>query len=306
MGFGFRFIFACMPHLSVFSIVVVDFVVRPLQDIPVSSSTYRFTKQLLANALPEDSVVRALLIRQARVSEKPLKVSFLMSGGSYVWSPDSEHVVLSGGVDYGFRVVFVDSELNSGRLGFRVEAGSVIDELLGVRGVFTVYGAFRVSVEPVGASVINSGELGVGLVGSDYVKVSFQTPTLLQYPKHPRLGVRESVHALYPHPVLLMLSLIRRWNAYERFDKVGLSHAIYAPYELREVNHSIRPVTISVGKTRTRGFIGWLILRPVSRSEARLRNYMKLLDMANYLGVGRSTSIGLGAVKVTPIRLGNA
>jgi CRISPR/Cas system endoribonuclease Cas6 (RAMP superfamily) len=33
---------------------------------------------------------------------------------------------------------------------------------------------------------------------------------------------------------------------------------------------------------------------------------MRLLDMANYLGVGRSTSIGLGAVKVTPIRLGNA
>jgi CRISPR/Cas system endoribonuclease Cas6 (RAMP superfamily) len=28
--------------------------------------------------------------------------------------------------------------------------------------------------------------------------------------------------------------------------------------------------------------------------------------MANYLGVGRSTSIGLGAVRVVPIRLGNA
>ena len=103
-----------------------------------------------------------------------------------------------------------------------------------------------------------------------------------------------------------ILSLLRRWNAYERFDKVGLSHAIYAPYELREVNHSIRPVTISVGRTRTRGFIGWLIAKPVSRSEVRLRNYMRLLDMANYLGVGRSTSIGLGTVRVVPIRLGNA
>jgi CRISPR/Cas system endoribonuclease Cas6 (RAMP superfamily) len=28
--------------------------------------------------------------------------------------------------------------------------------------------------------------------------------------------------------------------------------------------------------------------------------------MANYLGVGRSTSIGLGAVRVVPIKLGNA
>ena len=49
-----------------------------------------------------------------------------------------------------------------------------------------------------------------------------------------------------------------------------------------------------------------MIVKPVSRSEVRLRNYMRLLDMANYLGVGRSTSIGLGTVRVVPIRLGNA
>ena len=89
-------------------------------------------------------------------------------------------------------------------------------------------------------------------------------PTLLQYPRHPRLGVRDSVHALYSHPVIPILSLLRRWNAYERFDKVGLSHAIYAPYELREVNHSIRPVTISVGKRRTRR-VHWLVNTEASK-----------------------------------------
>lgn len=237
--------------------------------------------------------------RLRRVPDKPIRFSMVRDGrGRYLWGDGASPIVVRGGLEYSFDIVYIDSPSFGASLG----VDDVSRMLIELSGDYVVYGNYRVRIEPREVRVLSSDSLGGDLRGCLYVKVMFRTPTLLQYPKHPRLRIRESIHALYPQPLLIMLSLVRKWNRYEGVERMGISNAIFAPYELREVNHEIRPVTVHMGRVRTRGFVGWIIYRVVSRSDRRVENYLRLLDMGRYTGVGRSTTMGLGLMNLVPLR----
>jgi CRISPR-associated endoribonuclease Cas6 len=73
---------------------------------------------------------------------------------------------------------------------------------------------------------------------------------------------------------------------------------------LREVDYRISPVTVYYDeKRRPRGFIGRVLyhLAPTRRQKRR-RNLLRLLDYANYVGVGKSRTMGFGMVSVKPFK----
>ncbi|MGC9137324.1 CRISPR-associated endoribonuclease Cas6, partial [Caldivirga sp.] len=245
-------------------------------------------------AVGMDGLVSRLAL--SRLSNKPIKFSLITNANGYpLWGDGSRPLMLRSGVEYGFRVIVVDTYNDS------IDTSKLMDELTTISGLHKIYGSYMVNVDLVGALVRSSEELGSELSGNSYFKVTFKSPTLLQYPKHPRLNIRESINALYPYPMLLILSLVKSWNSYEKYDKLGVAHAIYAPYELREIDHRIKPVTIHMGDVKERGFIGWIIYGLRARNGKRMSNYVKLLELAEYIGVGRSTTMGLGTVEVTTV-----
>ena len=277
-----------------FALISLEYRLVPLQDIIIQALSSRVVKQIILNSLGTDALVSKLAL--SRLPNKPIKFSLITNANGYpLWGDGSRPLMLHSGTEYSFRVTVVDTYDEN------LDAGRLMDELTTISGVHRIYGLYSVNVDLVSAFVKSSEELGRELAGNLYFKVNFKSPTLLQYPKHPRLNIRESINALYPHPMLLVLSLVKSWNSYEKYDKLGVAHAIYAPYELREIDHRIKPVTVHMGDVRERGFVGWIIYGLRTSSSRRMSNYIKLLELANYVGVGRSTTMGLGSVKVTAV-----
>ncbi len=280
--------------LLMFALISLEYKLVPLQDIIIQALSSRVVKQIILGAVGMDGLVSRLAL--SRLSNKPIKFSLITNANGYpLWGDGSRPLMLRSGVEYGFRVIVVDTYNDS------IDTSKLMDELTTISGLHKIYGSYMVNVDLVGALVKSSEELGSELSGNSYFKVTFKSPTLLQYPKHPRLNIRESINALYPYPMLLILSLVKSWNSYEKYDKLGVAHAIYAPYELREIDHRIKPVTIHMGDVKERGFIGWIIYGLRARNGKRMSNYVKLLELAEYIGVGRSTTMGLGTVEVTTV-----
>ncbi|WP_291767045.1 CRISPR system precrRNA processing endoribonuclease RAMP protein Cas6 [Caldivirga sp. UBA161] len=277
-----------------FALISLEYRLVPLQDTIIQALSSRVVKQIILSSLSTNSIINKLA--SSRIPNKPIKFSLITSANGYpLWGDGSRPLMLHSGTEYGFRVVVVDTYDEN------LDTSRLMDELTTISGVHRIYGLYAVNVDLVGALVKRSEELGRELAGNLYFKVNFKSPTLLQYPKHPRLNIRESINALYPYPMLLVLSLVKSWNSYEKYEKLGVAHAIYAPYELREVDHRIKPVTVHMGDVKERGFIGWIIYGLRTSSSRRMSNYVKLLELANYVGVGRSTTMGLGSVNVTAV-----
>lgn len=73
----------------------------------------------------------------------------------------------------------------------------------------------------------------------------------------------------------------------------------YSNYASVEVDYSLKPVTVIYDeRRRPRGFIGWVIYEHRRISPKLSRHLSRLLDYANYVGVGRFRSIGFGVVDV--------
>jgi len=86
-----------------------------------------------------------------------------------------------------------------------------------------------------------------------FVSVRFLTPALLQYPKPPRVRA-PSVNALYPQPRLVVLSLVNRARVYG--VEAPLSLYVYAPFDLVESTHAIKPAAVTWGLTGLWGLWG--------------------------------------------------
>ena len=140
---------------------------------------------------------------------------------------------------------------------------------------------------------------------AEYYKMTFLTPVLLSLP-YSREKYGHVRHMLFPHTFLMFHSLIRHWNLYapRRLiypDQNALAR--YAYYNLPEADFQIVPKTaIYDEKRRPRGFTGWIILRRLKGKGVKDARILNLLDYANYIGIGRSKSIGFGLVRVMPIK----
>ena len=282
---------------------------RSFEDIPLPSITSRVVKQIIIEALENSSDDKLKCVIEffkvgsdkARFPVKPVKVTFLykIENGvkKYLWCEYETRPIIKAGVKYYFDFILVESNQVRKRTGIDFNALDVIDILDRISGEFKIFQFNKVEVESKDLNIITFDDFEVNDL-YDTVLIKFETPVLLQYPKHPKLRNVPSRHTLYPQPMLIILSLINKWNNLVDKDYITLSHAIYAPYEIIEVNHEIKPVTIQFRKIRERGFIGWIKYGIDSKSEKRWRNYLRLFKFAEYLGVGRSTSIGLGQVSI--------
>lgn len=138
------------------------------------------------------------------------------------------------------------------------------------------------------------------------IRVEFKTPVLISFPKswiklERKIPAR---HSLFPIPSFIIHSLAEHWNTYapEQLKIPNTSKIrVYSNYSLVEQDYNVKPVTtVYDGKRRPRGFIGWTLYRHRKLNRSLDESLLKLLDYANYVGIGRSRSIGFGVVEVKP------
>ncbi len=221
---------------------------------------------------------------------KPYRVTPLFRGSRPLvkyTDGGKEHLKLYPGVDYYFEYTGIGK-----RAGVEVLTKEHELELFGSR--FTITG---IEFKKVGFDSIRMPE-------AEYYKITFLTPVLLSLP-YSREKYGHVRHMLFPHTFLMFHSLIRHWNIYAPRRLVYPDQnalARYAYYNLPEVDFQIKPRTaIYDEKKRPRGFTGWIVLRRIKGKGVKDTRILNLLDYANYVGIGRSKSIGFGLVRVRPM-----
>ena len=108
----------------------------------------------------------------------------------------------------------------------------VIDVLDSISGEFKIFQFNKVEVESKNLDIVTYEELEVNEL-YDTVVIKFETPVLLQYPRHPRLKDVPSRHTLYPIPWLVILSVRYKWNHLTNSQYIGLEQALYMAYSSR-------------------------------------------------------------------------
>jgi len=140
--------------------------------------------------------------------------------------------------------------------------------------------------------------------GGGLIRMQFKTPVLISFPKSwvkfdKKVPVR---HSLFPIPSLMIHGLAEHRNTYSpenlRIPNITKLRT-YSNYSLVEQDFNIKPVTaIYDEKRRPRGFTGWVLYKHRRLNRNLDDALLKLLDYVNYIGVGRSRSIGFGVVEV--------
>ncbi len=285
-------------------IIRISVNIKPREDIPLPSVTSRISKMILIKALESIGNEKALKILEllkkgsalTRTPVKPIRVSFIREGNRPLWEEYEKRPIMKAGRKYNFTITLFNSENVRNRLKLNTDLDIIIELLDNFSEEFKIFKFNTVEVSVGSIEIVDEDQLEE-YDDYDTVVIHFLTPTFLQYPHHPKIKNYPTRNTLYPQPMLLMLSLVYKWNSLAD-SYSSLSLALYAPYELIEVNHNIKPVTLQFRKIRERGFVGWIKYGIDSRSSRGYRNYIKLLNFANYVGIGRSTNIGLGEVRV--------
>ncbi|PNV81156.1 MAG: hypothetical protein C0179_04160 [Fervidicoccus sp.] len=173
--------------------------------------------------------------------------------------------------------------------------------------VKTPYGEVELEVTTI--DIIR--EIPASTAGS--VRVRFLTPTILskKIATPPWLSKRASAlkdsYSLLPTPGLLAGSVLK--NLLEHLGEIGKKDQRVPYMALRffdlfveEVDHELKPVTVLLGKDdkgnmrRGRGIIGWINYRAMNEGVARA--FVRLLKIAEIVGVGKSRGIGLGEISL--------
>ncbi|MBE9390813.1 CRISPR system precrRNA processing endoribonuclease RAMP protein Cas6 [Fervidicoccus fontis] len=174
--------------------------------------------------------------------------------------------------------------------------------------VKTPYGEVELEVTTI--DIIR--EVPASTAGS--VRVRFLTPTILskKIATPPWLSKRASAlkdsYSLLPTPGLLAGSVLK--NLLEHLGEIGKKDQRVPYMALRffdlfveEVDHELKPVTVLLGKDdkgnmrRGRGTIGWINYRAMNEGVARA--FVRLLKIAEIVGVGKSRGIGLGEISLS-------
>ena len=267
----------------------------PEGDVVVPPFTSKVSKTILIQILGDDSLLLGMR-DPGGILRKPLIVSPVLNGGRPLFRIAGQNRImrLRAGTRYAFRASAVGDPAVQRVLGALIDNLPVEQDLK----LFNT----RVSILDVDVVLRDLPDLGLPDAGA--YRISFKTPTILQFPRPWRWRFDRARYCLLPHPHLIIWSLARHWNSLAppplRLDAWRLS--CYAGYALVEVDYDIRPVTaIYEGSSGPRGFMGWILFEH-RKGNARLDGKLRaLLDYANYVGVGKSRSIGFGMVEVRPV-----
>mgnify|MGYP000430341397 CR=1 FL=1 len=210
----------------------------------------------------------------------------------YKTGKDSEKpIVLKGGKEYMFKLTTIGNY----RAMRIVQAISTVGSVEVFNSEISILGVEAKTVD------FKSLELKSNI---RYVKVELITPALLQLPRPRKLREKTKLrHVLFPIPSLVMHSLAKHWNLFApETEKIAdiKKLAKLSNYILVEVNYKLQPTTVIYDeKRRPRGITGWILYEVNSISKERSRKILKLLNYANYVGIGRSRTIGFGCIKAT-------
>jgi len=257
---------------------------RPLRKILIPPFSAKVSKTILTK-------VSQLYRRVSEHEEyKPVAVTPIYRGNQALFkTKDSSHfMMLEEGTQYSFTASIISDEAAS------------FDELisLGSPLIDGIYGS-TISLESVKIEVKGFDSFGFNKPSA--IKISFETPVLLQLPSGKRK--MSGRHFLFPIPSLMIGSLIEYWNRHcppSMLVKNPSYLRVYSNYVLRESDFEIRPVTVLYDESRLiKGFLGWVLydLR-IARDTSSLRKILALLDYAQYVGVGRSRATGFGQLKL--------
>lgn len=281
------------------SISSVRVVFKCESDIVVPPYTSKVSRSIVLKCLEIGGYYDVVSEIEGVSSRKPYIFSPIFYGGRPLYKTvkdDVEPLVLKRGVEYWFIMSIVGEEKVFRILESLMVAGEGVELLSG-----------RVSIVNSEVKVVKFEDLGLEGGGLDSVHVKFLTPTLIQLPKIKGLKFREKLrHVLYPIPSLLIYSLCKHWNVYapenlkipqvEKLSKL-------ADYMLVEVDYNVKPQTVIYDENRRpRGYVGWIVYKwnPLENKKKYNNQILKLLDYANYVGIGRSRTSGFGIVNVTP------
>lgn len=136
----------------------------------------------------------------------------------------------------------------------------------------------------------------IGLARSDYYFVEFRTPTLLQIPSKDK---NRSIYYLFPEPFLIYFSLSRHWNKYApKHLKVPIFQnplEVWSDFFITDI--LLEPVDVVYSGKPFRAFIGKAVFRVGDGLNESVR---KLFSYANFVGIGKSRTIGFGRVDIKP------
>ena len=131
---------------------------------------------------------------------------------------------------------------------------------------------------------------------SPYYKIDFITPTLLKIP-----GEKSSYYELYPNTYLVYHSIISHWNKYTSPElKIKINNIFEIWRKIRIIEQKIRVVKVTYDQKTFKAFIGNII---VKIDDSIIENISRIFAYANYIGIGKSRSIGFGQVNITPITI---
>lgn len=221
-------------------------------------------------------------IIESKEPHKPLRITVIKDQGKPLYSTGKDKIILKAEKTYTFTVnTLLEDIVNEA-----VKTESIDKEIYNAK--------FHVDLE----NITVKEEFKIN--DTRFYKVYFKTPTLLQPPR-PTIKRKTNRYVLFPYVPLLFYSLTSHWNKYMNDKIVGLS-GIRTLYYFREVNYRIKPITAYYGKIPNRGFVGWVLFELKARKGSKLReNIRRLLDYANYFGIGKSRNIGFGEVEVKPM-----
>ena len=270
---------------------------KPKRDIVVPPYTSKLSRTIIIKALEKQGFSEVANEIKTPWKTKPYVFTVVFQNNKPLFktakSPSPKPLVLKANEEYFFKVTTIGFQ-RSLRM---VQAISNIPEVI-------VYNS-EVVLVGVEAETVNFKSLKVK-PNYNYVKLEFITPTLLQLPK-PR-KIKEKIklrHMLFPLPMLITYSLAKHWNLHAP-DQEKISNieklAKISNYILQEENYNLKPTTaIYDEKRKPRGITGWTIYKINNISKKYTETILKLLNYANYIGIGRSRTIGFGTTRTTYI-----
>jgi len=236
-----------------------------------------------------------------RYAYKPVTISPVMSNGKPIFKLNEKNqdlIKLEAEKPYEFHVSIIEKEPSKPLLLSLIESCGQ-----------TVVNVLNAKAEIIRMNITLKQLEELHLPNSNAYRVEFKTPTILQMPKSLRWRFKGPRYVLFPHPYLMIWSLATHWNAYAppslRIHDVW-KLAYYATHALMEVDYNIKPVTAIYTKGKgPRGFIGWVLYKFRGVSKRLNEQILRLLEYANYMGIGKSRSIGFGMVEAKPINSKN-
>ena len=131
------------------------------------------------------------------------------------------------------------------------------------------------------------------------ITVKFKTPTQFTR-KIPTYGLKPTL-TLFPTPTTLVKNAYKIWSNYSTIKlKTTLNQALsYAEIALQESEYNLKTTPIPLGEGKvTVGFKGYCKYEVKYIDNLKLKDIAATLKLAEYTGIGKNRTIGLGRVRV--------